>query len=1093
MPAKRRPVGREEDAVQVGNFVTFTGAPGIGRIGETQGAEVRVDFFESAAEPCAESVWKRASDVRRVLLEEETRVFFQDGQGRWRAGRVIGAKDGFYYVKVPNIGGRVEIDEWNLYTRWDKAPRDPLQVLLSGANETPRYRDAREPVRRLLLEERAATASASGIMSAGVRIHAHQVSAALRIIRDPVQRYLLADEVGMGKTIQAGLVMRQLLIDEPGRRIGVIVPDALVAQWRTELRDKFHLDDFPLARGGAPYEIVGHSKVSHWQDMEDVDLLVVDEAHLLAKTNDPTSSPYRELASVAHAARRVLMLSATPFARSPTAHLALLHLLDPQLFRWDEREQFEVLLSARRELAFAVFGLDPDPDPDNPELLELQFDEIQTLIPGDEVLQAAMSRAMAVFGPAGTSADRIDEEELRTAVEAVRTHISETYRLHHRVIRNRRHEIARQRLDDDGLLTPFEFTGRTRPKVVRLEGSEEDAAGARAVAYWAAGCAAAILDEDIDPMLYGPVLGMLVSRVGGSVDDLIGVLEYRMGGAVDPHALDPAERAVLDLAPPLGFEGHLLATLKDETSRDGLTALATALGRVDPSSRAVVFCGRGTLAEELVRAIQDVPRFAAHVFGHFSQQSEAQRESAVSAWRTSGGLLIVDESGEVGRNFQDANLVFHVRLPWSPNALEQRIGRVDRYGDHPAAQQFVVVSGERGEVPDSWLRVLATGFEIFNDSISALQEAADEIALEAWAGCARAGVEAFIERIDPIRDQLRRERSRINELDALESSFGTHSDGESLAAAIAKYEQRPQDLEDAYLRLVTGVEGFRLTSSRGKDGSITFGRDQLEQPLFSPRLLGRVMSVDAARTGSFDRWGIMPGKRLFRRGNPFIDGIESLLELDDRGQAVAMWRLDQRWPNDPFTFFGFDFLIEADLDPIVQLLNGDPIVEPVARRRADAAFPPQRQRVWIPVNTQEPISSLNFIRYLDRPFEQGPDQNLNYQKIAALHSLLGGEESLAPVATACYDAARRHVALLGDVAEMSQRAVLKVGRETEVVMAQSRARSQAAGLVRDPSALEFEIAMSRALERGVLDPVVRLSGVTCVVVSAQPWGAYVEG
>ncbi|KAF2418199.1 restriction endonuclease subunit R [Microbacterium sp. B35-30] len=968
-----------------------------------------------------------------------------------------------------------------------------MQVLLSGANETPRYRDAREPVRRLLLEERAATASATGIMSAGVRIHAHQVSAALRIIRDPVQRYLLADEVGMGKTIQAGLVMRQLLIDQPGRRIGVIVPDALIAQWRSELRDKFHLDDFPIGPGGSPYEILGHSEVSSWRDLGDVDLLVVDEAHLLAKTNSPDSSPYAELAAVAHAAPRVLMLSATPFARSATTHLALLHLLDPQLFRWEERDQFQRLLSARRELAFAVFGLDPDPDPDNPELLELQFDEIRSLIPEDEVLQEAMSRTMAVFGTRGET-PQVDEEALRTAVEAVRTHISETYRLHHRVIRNRRHEIARQKLDDDGLLTPFEFTGRTRPKAIRLEASVEDEAGARAVAAWAAGCAAAILDHNIDAARYGQVLGVLASRVGGPVDDLIEILEYRSGAGADDSVLDPAERSVLDAAPIHEFESQVLTQLRDLSSSDGLQALVGALiARLNPSDRTLVFCGRGSLGKKLVAAARNAPDFASPVHAHLREQSEAQREHSMGAWRTSGGLLVVDESGEVGKNFQDAAVVFHARLPWSPNALEQRIGRVDRYGDNAAAQQYVVVPGERGEILDSWLRLLATGFEIFSDSISALQEAADEIALEAWMVCATDGVEAFLERTEGIRDQLRKERSRINELDALESSFGTHSEGESIAASIARYEESPRGLEDAYLRLVTGAEGFRLTASRDKGGALTFGRDAMEQPLFSPRLLARLMSVDAARTGSFDRWLLRPRERLFRRGNPFIDGIESLLNLDDRGQAVAMWRLDPRWPNDPFTFFGFDFLIEADLDPIIQVLESDAIAEPVARRRADAAFPPQRRRVWVPVHNREPVTSANFAAYLDRPFEKGPDQNLNHQRIPALHSILGGEQNLAPNATACFEAARRHVGILADVVEVSEQAARKVRRETEVVIAQSRARARATGLVGDPSALEFEVAIGGALEAGVNNPVIRLSGVTCVVVSAQPWRAYVEG
>ena len=155
--------------ILIGHLVLHPQAPGIARVADVTGDQVRMDLFESAAQPVAESRWVPLSEVRRVRLSPQTRVFFEDGR-----------------------------------QRWERPPCDPLQVLLTGANETPRYRDAREPVRRLLLAERSATASATGIMSAGVRLHAHQISAALRIIRDPVQRYLLADEVGMGKTILWG-------------------------------------------------------------------------------------------------------------------------------------------------------------------------------------------------------------------------------------------------------------------------------------------------------------------------------------------------------------------------------------------------------------------------------------------------------------------------------------------------------------------------------------------------------------------------------------------------------------------------------------------------------------------------------------------------------------------------------------------------------------------------------------------------------------------------------------------------------------------------------------------------------------------------
>lgn len=1080
-------------ALEVGNFVSFAGAPGVGRVGARRGSEIRIDFFESAAEPVVGSVWKDASEVRRVRLEEETRVFFLDAKDRWRVGRVIGSRDDYYFVKLPNVHGRVEVDERQLSVRWDRPPRDPLEVLLSGANETPRYRDARQPVRRRLLEERAVTASATGIMSAGVRIHSHQVNAALRIIRDPVQRYLLADEVGMGKTIQAGLVMRQLLIDSPGRRIGLIVPDALVAQWHAELRDKFYLDDFPTSHGRSPYAICGHSEVTRWPELGGADLLVVDEAHILAKTDDPRSTPYRQLAALAHNAPRVLMLSATPFSRGVLTHLALLHLLDPHLFRWEDRPRFEKLLAARRELALAVFGLESDPDPENPELLELQFDDIRMLLPHDETLEAATARAMEAFGPSGTPADEVDVEGLRRAVEAVRTHISETYRLHHRVIRNRRHEVSKQKLDDDGLLTPFEFTGRSRPKVVRLTANDETAAAASAVTTWASASAAAVLDDELDPMLYGPALGVLVSRLGGPVDDLVEALRHRVHGPSRPGTLSAAECAALDAAPLLSFEADLLTTLEGARGGDGLRLLASAVARVRLPARAVVFCGRGTLATNLLQEIPTIPGAIDRVYGHLAGRTESEREAATAAWRRSGGVLVVDDSGDVGRNFQDANLAFHARLPWNPNELEQRIGRVDRYGDHKTAQQYVIGGEDPDGLSDAWLRVLVEGFGIFDDSISAYQEAVEDIAGSVWTSCITGGLERLLDRIEPIRSELHAERKRINELDALESSFGGQADGSDMALGIARYEDQTAAIETEYLHLVTDPEGFRLKSLRNKDGSITFERDQEEQPLFSPRLLQRLTSVDAARTGYFDRWALTPGRRLFRRGNPFVDGIESLLDLDDRGQAVAMWRLDPRWPNDPFTFFGYDFLIEADLKPVLDLLDGDIEVIPVARRRVDAAFPPQGQRVWIAAHSLEPVTPPGMVRYLDKPFEKGPDQNLNQERIPALHALLGGAENLAPVARGAFESAQEHVRAVADVVDASARAAAKVRRETEVMLAQSRARSQAAGLVGDPTALENEVHLGRAIEEGIVNPVVRLTGVSCVVVSAQPWKSYVQG
>ncbi|EGD43979.1 putative type III restriction enzyme, res subunit [Nocardioidaceae bacterium Broad-1] len=1070
----------------VGNTVTYPGAPGLGRVAAVDGDHVRVDFFESAAEPVVGSTWQSVESVRRVPLSKETRVFFTDGSDRWIVGRIVGGGPEDYFVRVPNLDHDIDVHEARLRVRWEKRPNDPLQVLLTGANETPRYRDVREPVRRLLLAERAATGSVSAVGSSGINLHAHQVGAALRILRDPVQRYLLADEVGMGKTIQAGLVIRQTLIDAPGRSVGVIAPDPLTEQWRAELRDKFFLDDFPTESGEAPYRVTGHDDPSGWAALADVDILVVDEAHLLARTSGPFTSPYRELAAVAHAVPRLLMLSATPFSRGAATHLALLHLLDPDLFRWEEMDAFTELLDARRELALAVFGLD-DPDPDNPELLELQFEDIKELVPEDHVLQQVMGQTVDLLRSVGAE----DPERVARSLDAVRTHISETYRLHHRVIRNRRHVIERQRLDEDGLLTPFEFTGRTRPKPIRLH-SEEANLGARVLGEWVAGCEAAVLDEALDPGPYAAVLATLQSRVGGPTKDLQSVLRYRIDSVQDPGALTPAEKAILDAAPVLPFERDLLDVLGTSDYQDGLAELAQTLVKLSMGlKRLVIFCGTGALATDLGRALPAAGFSKAWI--HTTAQTEQVREEATAAWRQRGGLLVCDASGDVGRNLQEADVAFHIRLSGQPNALEQRIGRVDRYGQHSAAQTFIATDDDPAGVGTAWVKLLANGFGIFSTSISALQEAADDLAHESWTELIRSGVEAFVGTAGTIREALAKERKRINELDALEASFAAQGDNEDIVRRVATYEADVSAIERPYRRLIEGAEGFKFASRANPDGTIRFDVNEGDRPLLSSRLLGRLNVVDAARVGSFDRWRLPPGRRIFRRGNPFIDGIESLLDVDDRGQAAAMWRLNRSWPGEPLAHFGFDFLVEADADPILAVLKEHPEAEPVARRRADAAFAPQHQRVWIPVHTREPIVDDMLIKYLSQPLEKMRDVNLGRKagRIRALHTILGGADGMESIARACFNAARSYLDEIADLTAATEQAAARVRRDTDVLIAQSRARARAAGLVTDPSSFDDEVRMGQAIETGVLTPSVRLSGVVCVVVSAQSWSDYV--
>jgi ATP-dependent helicase HepA len=117
----------------------------------------------------------------------------------------------------------------------------------------------------------------TGFLSAPISLERHQVEVVRRVLQDPVQRYLLADEVGLGKTIEAGVIIRQFVLDHlKTHRVLVIVPETLVGQWESELSDRCQLGE----RFGHKLMVVALEKLAETpREKLIAGMVVVDEAH----------------------------------------------------------------------------------------------------------------------------------------------------------------------------------------------------------------------------------------------------------------------------------------------------------------------------------------------------------------------------------------------------------------------------------------------------------------------------------------------------------------------------------------------------------------------------------------------------------------------------------------------------------------------------------------------------------------------------------------------------------------------------------------------------------------------------------------------
>ncbi len=228
----------------------------------------------------------------------------------------------------------------------------PEERLYAGQVDDSRTFDLRlESLRR---RHQVRFAPVRGLIGARIDLIPHQLYIAQEVASRVLPRVLLADEVGLGKTIEACLVLHRLHRSGRARRILILVPEPLVHQWFVELLRRFNmlvsifdeerclsieagdpganpfLDDQVIL---CPLPLVACDGKRGRQVVEaGWDLVVVDEAHHLAWSPDATSPEYAIVESLAAAAPGLILLTATPEQLGAEGHFARLRLLDPDRY-----------------------------------------------------------------------------------------------------------------------------------------------------------------------------------------------------------------------------------------------------------------------------------------------------------------------------------------------------------------------------------------------------------------------------------------------------------------------------------------------------------------------------------------------------------------------------------------------------------------------------------------------------------------------------------------------------------------------------------------------------------------------------------------
>jgi ATP-dependent helicase HepA len=1076
----------------LGAFVKVTVPPhdvlGVGKLTRVVGRQGVVRYFDVPDDLDPLEVVVPITALRVVDLPTQTRVFHLDETtGRWRVGRVIDGAGQTLLVQFPN-GQSDNLHRREVYTRWRRPIADPAVFLSRKVNETPLFARERSSFVQAVVAHRAASLGMGALLSSGIQLVPYQFNVIRRVLQDPVQRYLLADEVGLGKTIEAGVLIRQYILDEPATaRVLVIAPRPLVDQWKQELAGRFNLaawlDDFVQVTSADDLESVSEHIIG-------AGMLVVDEAHQIARLAPDGSNPLYDLLN-AHAQRtsRLLLLSATPVLSDAAGFLRVLHLLDPVVFPLDDLAGFEERLLSRQLVAEVVAALVPE----NLLSLEDDLDRLQGAFRGDLTLGNLISTLRPIVQALPDEAD----EAFLLALGELRAHLSETYKLHRRILRNRRKSV------------PWATPRRSGVEVVGYD-CVTTGAWYRALDT----LRVRLANIDVPKSLHLAMLALAVHPEGAL--GMTALLHRH--GVEDSSALELAQRV-----------DHLGEEVQQEALRSRVTAEVVKRLLATSEHQVVVFCDRAASAElvadDLRRALSS-GTVRRHEVASLRGCDEESKDDAWEAFLTDPihcRVLVCDASAEEGLNLHGGKkIAVHYDLPPSPNRIEQRLGRLDRYGSGDAIKSVVLVCHDNKD-EEAWLACLSEGLQVFAASIASLQYLIEESlqpAAEAWAGEGATALMRWCSQLAGPSGWVARERRRIDQQDALDALSEAHGDAfDELEAVDAEW----QAWKEAFDGFALGMLQFRKRSERW-DGALppkeqvfrlAYSRDPGAATLvtlnaFMAEFLG---TVDREAPGSsswypltfayayrrgtaLSKEGMARKVKPLRYGEALVDSLYAFCESDDRGRAYAMWRHTPAYtPQDASgvdLFFRFDFMIEADLRP-AEGAAGDETR--ALRRRVEAHFPPRFYSVWV-------LPDGSCVRQapsaLEAPYRStvgsadlgaGRDYNLNAQRwrVLDMQSAIPWLRDWSKQCGQAGDLARAFVLEIDDLKATTQRGLKRLREQRDARAAQLKARAArvtGAALQAELADLQLEEQLHRRLAAAVTMPLVRMDSAGAVFVAA---------
>lgn len=875
--------------------------------------------------------------LKHIYLGFQTRIYTYCNENGWKTGRVIDYEimdNNSIEYEVKFSGGKEQewLKEKDIHSRCLSKLGDPTDILAYSYGESQFLHDARYKILNWMTDLRASTKGLESLSSSSIDLVVHQVNIAKKILSDPVQRYLLSDEVGMGKTIEAGIIARQCLLDSDDSTVLIIVPKHLLLKWEKELFSKFYLDDFSNR-----INIISIENID--ENINEPTLLILDEAHhIVADTNKYSLSEKKIIIELAKKSEKLLMLSATPGIGNERILFNLLRILEPVTHKEEKFDVFKEKLLKQRDQGSFLRTLKPNV---SPFLLKRNLSKVSSLFPNDNICLSISKNIL----------EKIEsKEDFSGQILELKTYIMETWNFHNRLIRTRRVDCEGWEFQNRGVIIDDKCSQEhiqllTHPNNIYENINYQ-------IESWRS--EVSLLLDDLPLTIQKLLEKRYIKLLEKSNNTIISFKEF-----------------LEDLKQNLLFENELplLENIKnaidDYNNLDSLKTLCKQIldfiNKIDKSSIGVLFVNDIETARVLSSIIESLTSEDQVFVLEDIVHSNCDYRKEYPDLR----VLIIDKNNEEGIDLQFADAIIHYDLLFNVSRIEQRIGRLDRFGRKKslAIQHLMVLPTDNEDYPwINWFDLLLDGFKIFNKPISDIQLKLEDLNNDIYFELLKYGTSALIShfkdgnivstKTDYINNIILEERKYLDEQYALNHLSLSDSDSLNLRDIIEDGEYEESSIEDDINYWLFKVLKFYKWKIDDKRFKIEWSKKTLvpQQQFwskdndFKTDLWFEKFQLTLNRELTYYRNSSIANENtsLIRPGHPLFIALKNYLDIEDRGTTFSTFRVVEKdfpshIPRGSIDIvFKLVYFMDIDFTSVNSKFNNNAL-----SRRCDEYFPPK--------------------------------------------------------------------------------------------------------------------------------------------------------